>query len=144
MAETEEIREAEVTAEAEPEIPRDPTSGEVLTDFFHLYAGGGFKFAILRKEPKTVLVEGVLHRCSGHLETIDEPPTPDYLSEFWGGGVYEIKVLGPGEWRQLPAASLDVVIMNSVAQYISRVELETLLDDFLRLLKPDGEMILTI
>ena len=53
-----------------------------------------------------------------------------------------IRVLDTAGWKALPAQSVDVIVMNSVAQYISRETLERLLDDFRRVLKPDGEAII--
>jgi SAM-dependent methyltransferase len=49
----------------------------------------------------------------------------------------KIEVLSPEEVAALPAASLDAVVMHSVAQYLGPAELDALLSDFRRLL-PDG------
>lgn len=53
-----------------------------------------------------------------------------------------IRILSDIEWRALPAGSIDVVILNSVAQYLGRQELAALLDDFRRVVAPGGEVIL--
>lgn len=52
-----------------------------------------------------------------------------------------IRVLDSRAWNTWPPASLDVIIMNSVAQYLSRTELEEVMDTFRRVLRPDGEII---
>jgi SAM-dependent methyltransferase len=53
-----------------------------------------------------------------------------------------IRVLDDQVWRELPAASLDVIVLNSVAQYLSRAELEIVLADFRRVLHHSGEVLL--
>ena len=54
----------------------------------------------------------------------------------------KIEAKTPEEIAALPAASLDLVMMHSVAQYLSSAELNVLLRSFRRLLKPDGLFIL--
>jgi SAM-dependent methyltransferase len=53
-----------------------------------------------------------------------------------------IEVRSPEEVAALPAGSLDVVVMHSVAQYLTHDELEGLFAQFRRLLRPDGLFIL--
>jgi SAM-dependent methyltransferase len=53
-----------------------------------------------------------------------------------------IEVRAPEELAALPAQSLDTIVMHSVAQYMTRGELDALLTSFRRLLKPDGRLIL--
>ena len=53
-----------------------------------------------------------------------------------------IRVLDTPAWEVLHAASVDMIVLNSVAQYLGRDELGRVLDDFRRVLKPDGEVIL--
>lgn len=53
-----------------------------------------------------------------------------------------IDVQAPEEVVALPAASLDVVVMHSVAQYLAPGELDALLTLFRRLLRQDGLFIL--
>lgn len=53
-----------------------------------------------------------------------------------------IRVLDDREWQALPAGCIDVVIFNSVAQYLGREELAALLDEFRRIIAPGGEVIL--
>lgn len=57
-------------------------------------------------------------------------------------GAARIQVLEPPEWEALPPASVDMALVNSVAQYLKRAELEALLDRLRLLLKAEGELIL--
>ena len=54
----------------------------------------------------------------------------------------KIAVIGAEEATSLPPASFDLIVMHSVAQYLSEAELERLLKLFRRLVKPDGLFIL--
>jgi SAM-dependent methyltransferase len=53
-----------------------------------------------------------------------------------------IAVQSPEEALALPAGSLDLIVMHSVAQYLSREETDALLAQFRGLLKPHGLFIL--
>jgi SAM-dependent methyltransferase len=53
-----------------------------------------------------------------------------------------IKVRSPEEVAALPAGSFDVIVMHSVAQYLTPQELEALLALFRRLLADDGLLVL--
>ncbi len=53
-----------------------------------------------------------------------------------------IRVLAPEDVEELPEASLDLVVANSLAQYLSRDELKALLALWRRLLKPGGRLVL--
>lgn len=53
-----------------------------------------------------------------------------------------IRVLDDAAFNALPAASFDVILVNSVVQYLSPAELASLLDRFHGLLAPGGEVIL--
>lgn len=59
---------------------------------------------------------------------------------FAGHG--KINVMPPSEVAALPDACLDVVVMHSVAQYLSETDADKLLVLFRRLLKPGGRFIL--
>ena len=59
---------------------------------------------------------------------------------FSGNGTIEVRA--PDELDALPAASLDLVVMHSVAQYLTPAQLDTQLMLFRRLLKPDGLLVL--
>ena len=57
-------------------------------------------------------------------------------------GQSKIKVCSPEEVAALPAGSLDVVVLHSVAQYLTPGELDALLAQFRRLLRAQGLLIL--
>jgi SAM-dependent methyltransferase len=57
-------------------------------------------------------------------------------------GNARIAVRTPEEVTTLPPQSLDLVVLHSVAQYLSGAELDALLRTFRRLLKPDGLLLL--
>jgi SAM-dependent methyltransferase len=54
----------------------------------------------------------------------------------------KIAVIGADEATTLPPASFDLIVLHSVAQYLSAAELERLLALFRRLIKPSGLFIL--
>jgi SAM-dependent methyltransferase len=53
-----------------------------------------------------------------------------------------VRVLDDHAWRSLPDASVDVIVMNSVAQYLGRAEFESVLDDFRKRVRPNGAVYL--
>ena len=53
----------------------------------------------------------------------------------------KIAVLTPDEAAALPAGSLDLIVLHSVAQYLSGPELDRLLAIFRKLIKPDGLLV---
>lgn len=61
-------------------------------------------------------------------------------ARFAGAG--GIRVLDDSAWRSMPEHGVDVIVMNSVAQYLSRAEFEAVLDDFRRRLLNDGAVYL--
>jgi len=58
------------------------------------------------------------------------------------GGNSKIEVRTPEEVAALPPASLDLIVLHSVAQYLKPAELDALLALYRRLLKPDGLFVL--
>ncbi len=56
-------------------------------------------------------------------------------------GMSGIRVLEDAEWQGLAPASLDMIIVVSVAQYLGQGDLERLLDHFRRVVRVDGEVI---
>jgi len=68
---------------------------QALAEFLATYDNGTNQFIITRHEPKTAYVNGQWKKASGHCETLHHYPTPEYIRENWGGGVYEIRVMGP-------------------------------------------------
>jgi SAM-dependent methyltransferase len=63
------------------------------------------------------------------------------LAERFAGDA-KIEVLAPDEVAALPAGSLDVAVLHSVAQYLTPDELDTLLAQFRRLLTDKGVLVL--
>lgn len=74
---------------------QQPDDQQTLAEFLSMYDNGSNQFIITRHEPKTALVNGQWKKASGHCETLHHFPTPEYIRENWGGGVYEIRVMGP-------------------------------------------------
>jgi SAM-dependent methyltransferase len=69
------------------------------------------------------------------------PLVRDRLRERFGGN-RKIEVLGPEEMERVPDASLDLVVVNSLLQYLSREELQALLRLWRAKLTPDGRLVL--
>ncbi len=53
----------------------------------------------------------------------------------------KIRALAPGEVEKLPANSLDLVVANSLLQYLKRDELDMMLANWKRILKPGGKLV---
>jgi SAM-dependent methyltransferase len=69
------------------------------------------------------------------------PKVREHLAaRFASAGNIEVK--SPDDVAALPPGSLDLVVMHSVAQYLSRDEADALFAQFRRLLKPGGLFIL--
>ena len=58
------------------------------------------------------------------------------------GQLANVKVIGSDELRNLAPATFDLIVANSVAQYLTRDELDALLRTWRQLLKPGGRLIL--
>jgi len=58
------------------------------------------------------------------------------------GALGNVSVISPEEMEALPDASLDMIVANSVAQYLKPDELDRLLREWRRLLAPGGSLIL--
>jgi SAM-dependent methyltransferase len=56
-------------------------------------------------------------------------------------GVAKIRAIAPEDVARLPAHSLDLIVLHSVAQYLTAAEAGTLLELFHRLLKPGGLLV---
>ena len=54
------------------------------------------------------------------------------------GSAAGIRALDDQAWRTLSDGSVDVIVMNSVAQYLSRAELASVLDDFRKRVRGNG------
>ena len=64
----------------------------------------------------------------------------EHLAQRFAGN-RKIKVLDPGEVERLPAGALDLIVVNSVVQYLSAAELDRWLVVWRRLLAPGGALI---
>lgn len=53
----------------------------------------------------------------------------------------KIRALAPGEVEKLPANSLDLIVANSLLQYLKRDELDAMLLSWKRVLKPGGKLV---
>jgi SAM-dependent methyltransferase len=80
--------------------------------------------------------------AAGHLTLVEAAPNvrAALTSRYEGSG--KIDVLAPEQALALPDASFDLIVLHSVAQYLSTQELERLIVQFRRLLKPEGLFVL--
>ncbi len=53
-----------------------------------------------------------------------------------------VVVMAPEQLGEIPEGSLDLIIVNSVLQYLSRPDLDGLLATWRKLLKPDGQLLI--
>lgn len=53
-----------------------------------------------------------------------------------------VVVMSPEQLGEIPPASLDFIVVNSVLQYLSRADLDSLLATWRQLLKPDGQLLI--
>ena len=79
--------------------------------------------------------------ASGHLTLVEAAPCVRAALGARYADNAKISVLTPDEAAAQPAASFDLIVMHSVAQYLSEAELVSLLGLFRRLVKPDGLVI---
>jgi len=79
--------------------------------------------------------------ASGHLTLVEAAPNVRAALKGRYEGNPKISVLTPDEAAARPGASFDLIVMHSVAQYLSAAELERLLKIFRTLVKPDGLVI---
>jgi SAM-dependent methyltransferase len=80
-------------------------------------------------------------RCGSLALAEAAPNVRAVLSQRFAGNA-KIAVMTPEEVAALPDQSFDLIVMHSVAQYLTAAELVTLLTTFRRLLKPDGTFLL--
>lgn len=85
---------------------------------------------------------GSVAAVSGGLTLCDAAPTLRARMGQRFASEPKIKVLSPGEVENLPDGSFDLVVANSLAQYLRPVDLGKLIVLWRRLLKPDGRLIL--
>ncbi len=88
------------------------------------------------------LSAGIIADTAGLLILCDAAPKvrAGLAARFTGRRTIEVR--SPEEVAELPSASLDVVVMHSVAQYLTAATLDSQLALFRRLLRQDGLLIL--
>jgi len=79
--------------------------------------------------------------ASEHLTMVEAAPNVRAALTARYAANSKISVLTPDEAAARPAASFDLIVMHSVAQYLTADEFARLLGVFHRLLKPDGLLI---
>jgi SAM-dependent methyltransferase len=84
----------------------------------------------------------VIAAACGHLTMVEAAPNVRAALRARYVGKAKISVLTPDATAALPAASFDLIVMHSVAQYLSGGELDRLLAMFRKLLKRDGLLVL--
>ncbi|MFN3745795.1 MAG: class I SAM-dependent methyltransferase [Hyphomicrobiaceae bacterium] len=77
----------------------------------------------------------VLHLCDG-AELVRTRLTQKF------GLLGNVVVMAPEQLGEIGEASLDLIVVNSVVQYLSRAELDGLLATWRRLLKPGGQLLI--
>jgi SAM-dependent methyltransferase len=79
--------------------------------------------------------------ASGHLTLVEAAPNVRAALTARYANNPKISVRTPDEAAAMPAASVDLLVMHSVAQYLGGAELDRLLAIFRGLLTPDGLLI---
>jgi SAM-dependent methyltransferase len=90
---------------------------------------------------EALFAEHVAAACGKLVLCEAAPHVRETLAQRYEGHA-RIQVIGPDALVQMPDASFDLIIMHSVAQYLSAAELEAVLQLFHRLVKPDGTLVL--
>lgn len=85
---------------------------------------------------------GLVAAAAGHLALVEAAPNVRAALSARYAGDRKITVLTPDEAAAQPDASFDLIVMHSVAQYLTEAELDRLLALFRRLLKPGGLFVL--
>lgn len=80
--------------------------------------------------------------ASAHLTLVEAAPNVRAALKARYEGNAKISVLTPDEALAKPDASFDLIVMHSVAQYLPQAELDRLLAQFHRLVKPGGTVII--
>jgi SAM-dependent methyltransferase len=85
--------------------------------------------------------DDIARNCGGLFLCEAAPTLRSRLAERFADNE-KIRVIGPDEVERLPAECLNLVVANSVAQYLKRSELEALLASWRRILKPGGRLVI--
>ncbi len=84
----------------------------------------------------------LIAEASGHLTMVEAAPNVRATLKARYEGNLKISVMTPDEAAAQPAASVDLIVLHSVAQYLTAAELDAMMATFHRLLKPDGVFVL--
>lgn len=84
----------------------------------------------------------LLADASGHLTMVEAAPNVRAALKARYEANPKISVMTPDEAAALPPGTFDLIVMHSVAQYLSEAELDRLLGVFHRLVKPQGTVII--
>jgi SAM-dependent methyltransferase len=83
----------------------------------------------------------LLANAAGHLTMVEAAPNVRAALTARYDGNPKITVIAADDIEAQPAASFDLIVMHSVAQYLTEADLMRLLGIFHRLVKPDGLVI---
>ncbi len=83
----------------------------------------------------------LIAEASAHLTMVEAAPNVRAALSARHAGDAKITVITPDQAAALPDASFDLIVMHSVAQYLSAAELDKLLAMFRRLMAPGGLVI---
>ncbi len=106
--------------------PGDTAAGPAVLDFG---CGEALSADVVAKRCQ------VLHLCDGA-----ELVRSRLQQKF--GLLGNVVVMSPEQLGEIPAGSLDLIVVNSVLQYLSRADLDNLLATWKRLLKPGGQLLI--
>jgi len=84
----------------------------------------------------------LIANAAGHLTMVEAAPNVRAALTARYAGNPKISVLTPDEAAAKPAGTYDLIVMHSVAQYLTAAELDRLLGIFHRLVKPNGTVII--
>ena len=84
--------------------------------------------------------DGIAAKCGG-LFLCEAAPTVRARVAARFAAEEKIRAIGPEEVERLPDACLDLIVANSLVQYLRRTELQALLSTWRRLLKPGGRVV---
>lgn len=84
----------------------------------------------------------LIAQACGHLTMVEAAPNVRAALKERYAGNPKITVMNPEEAAAQPAGSFDLIVLHSVAQYLTGAELDAMLATFRRLLKPTGTFVL--